>query len=181
MRYRENHLTTHLSIVVVLEIAAVIFVLFAIGCSKTSSDTVEPVLEPSGEIVSYSACKQEVAETLDTGELPSGTTCMTFNYDGESRLELTHVDLLANCCQTGLIGNITFDGTDIIITEAEKTDNGACRCICSYNMYFLISNIPPGNYHIKVNEFYQFEGYEGLEFDIVLAGKTSGSHCVNRP
>lgn len=181
MTYQKNYSKAYICIMAALEIAVFLFAAFVFGCNTSNSDTVEPVLAPKGVVTSYTECKQSMSQPDVLSEQTPGTTCITYNYDGESRLELTHVDLLANCCATDLLGAVTFEGSKILITEGERTDDGACRCVCSYDMNIVITDLPPGDYRIVVDENYMFDGYDDLAFNVSLATKTNGSFCVTRP
>lgn len=182
MSYLNQGSWTYLRLITMVWCAIILLACFIAGCSSNNSDTVQPVVSPDGVVVSYSGCKQsDAARPFDDASLTPGSTCLSYQYNGTTRLELTHFDLLANCCITGLKAHITCDGNNIIITESEVLDGSGCHCICAYDMNLLITDIPPGTYKITVNEFYQFEGYQKLEFTVTLSGQTANSFCVDRP
>jgi hypothetical protein len=137
-----------------------------------------PPCSPStGVLLNYDGCKEfQKGSVIDTST-PPDQDCMEYQYDGESILSLKHVNAGFNCCPE-IAANITIE--DNIITIEEIEISGECFCLCLFDVDYEISNLPPGEYTIKVNEVYLEEADEILEFTVDLTSSPSGTHCVYR-
>jgi len=72
-------------------------------------------------------------------------------------------------------------GAVITITENESLEpSGGCDCVCLFDVDYQISNLPPGEYVVTVDQLYLQPGAEILEFTVDLVSSPSGSHCVQR-
>jgi hypothetical protein len=149
--------------------------LFLAGCGKDK--TTEPIdSNPSGVLISATGCKDFVAAKVTIDGLPH-TDCMQYQYSADNILLLQHINAGFNCC-TDPAADITFEDNVITITESESGDY--CYCLCLVDLELKITNLPPGEYTIKVVEMYLEEGDELLEFTVDLADSASGSFCVQR-
>jgi hypothetical protein len=135
-----------------------------------------PCSPPTGILVNYYGCKEFQKGTV-IDSTPPDQDCIEYQYDGESVLQLKHVNAGFNCCPE-IAANITIEDNTITIEEIEIS--GECYCLCLFDVDYEISNLPPGVYTIKVNGLYLEEGDEPLEFTVDLASSPSGIFCVYR-
>jgi hypothetical protein len=132
----------------------------------------------SGGIIDASSCKSNFTEMAIARA--SSSDCIVYNYDGTGVLDIRHVDALLNCCPF-YWGNIAVDENIIEITECWTGD---CRCACTFDLDFRISNLSPGSYHIVFNldnyDWYHetHDVYLNFETDIDLIANPSDSVCV---
>ena len=105
--------------------------------------------------------------------------CIDYVYDGQSVLQLKHINAVFNCCPDSVGGDVQIDGHAITISEAEVLTM-PCDCICPFDVDYEITNLPPGMYTIRVNEVYTHQGMQLLEFTVDLSKATTGSYCVDR-
>ena len=61
--------------------------------------------------------------------------------------------------------------------EHENLEGGGCDCLCLYDIYYSIYNLPPGAYTVVIDELYS---EEDIVFDINLFSQPTGTYCVNR-
>jgi hypothetical protein len=154
--------------------------LLALVLAACSSGT-EPdqTASPVGELAKATGCK---AFTASTGgfTVPSEQDCIEYEYDGESILQLRHVNAGFNCCPDTLTAVFHIQVGSIIIDEAERLDSGGCHCLCLYDLDYEIRDLPPGEYAIRVNQPYLWAGADILEFTVDLTDEPSGFHCIER-
>ena len=135
-----------------------------------------PCSPPTGILVNYYGCKEfQKGTAIDS--TPPDQDCIEYQYDGESVLQLKHVNAGFNCCPE-IAANITIEDNTITIEEIEIS--GECYCLCLFDIDYEITNLPPGEYTIRVNGLYLEEGDEPLEFTVDLASSPSGIYCVYR-
>ena len=134
---------------------------------------------PVGTLVDYDGCKE-----FNKGNALNGTPpdqdCIEYQYDGASLLLLKHVNAGFNCCPDEILADITIEDNVITIDEDESLESGGCDCLCLFDVDYQISNLPPGEYTIRVNGLYLEEGDEILQFTVDLTSSPSGSFCVYR-
>ncbi len=134
--------------------------------------------EPIGSIVDVADC---MGMGKSRGKAAPDEDCIEFNYDGESKLNLKHINAGFNCCPLEVIADISIDGNLITITEDEIYDTlGPCACLCLFDVEYEIINLPPGNYDIKVFGMYLWEDDDSLVFSVNLGATPSGEYCVTR-
>ena len=134
---------------------------------------------PTGVIVNYDGCK-EFAKGTPGDDTPPDQDCIEYQYDGVSVLLLKHVNAGFNCCPDEILADITIEDNVITIDEDESLESGGCYCLCLFDVDYQISNLPPGEYTIRINGLYLEEGDEILQFTVDLASSPSGSFCVYR-
>jgi hypothetical protein len=130
-------------------------------------------------LLGYYGCK-EFQKDSPPDSTPPNQDCIEYQYDGEGMLLLKHVNSGFNCCPDDILAEITLVGNLITITEIEEPPGGWCDCICLFDVDYQISDLPPGEYTITVNQLYLQPGDEILEFTVDLTSATSGEYCVQR-
>jgi len=134
---------------------------------------------PSGILLDYSGCK-EFQKGTPIDSVSPDQDCVEYQYDGTSLLLLKHINAGFNCCPDEILADITIEGNIITIEEDESLESGGCFCLCLFNVDYQISNLPPGEYTIRVFGMYLQEGDEILQFTVDLASSPSGIFCVYR-
>jgi len=131
---------------------------------------------PTGVLIEYTGCKgfEGAAAAVDT---TSDQDCIEYHYDGESVLSIKHINAGFNCC-SDITAAISIEGNIITIEELEFGE--MCYCLCLFDVYYEISNLPSGEYRISVIEPYLSGGDEELDFTVDLLSSPSGIHCVDR-
>ena len=131
---------------------------------------------PYGSFDDYDGCKSFEKET-DT--VTSADDCILYEYDGQT-LSLKHVNAGFNCCVSTLGAHINIEDNTITLDEYEV--NPDCYCLCLYDLFYMIYNLPPGEYTIVVKEpyVYGYEGREEIEFTVNLEPGLNGGYCVER-
>jgi hypothetical protein len=133
-----------------------------------------------GVMLGYDGCK-EFQKGSPPDSTPPDQDCIEYQYDGEGILLLKHVNSGFNCCPDEILGEITLVGNIITITENESLEpSGGCDCLCLFDVDYQISDLPPGEYTITVDQLYLQPGAEILEFTVDLTSTSSGEYCVQR-
>ncbi len=65
---------------------------------------------------------------------------------GDALLVL-HTDYTWYCCLEASL-KVEFSGEDIYLYEVNR--DGICRCICTYNLWYVVPDIPPGTYTVHL-------------------------------
>jgi hypothetical protein len=133
--------------------------------------------KPVGSLVQATGCllTQEAHETAP----PRGMQdCIEFEYDTGGTLILRHRNAGFNCCPGTITADIEIFGHVIAITEHEE--QYGCRCLCLYNLDYMVEHLQPGEYEILVKELYTVEGDKPLSFTVNFLLSPSGSFCVDR-
>jgi len=139
-----------------------------------------PCSPPMGILLGYYGCK-EFQKWSPTNDTPPDQDCIEYQYDGTSVLLLKHVNAGFNCCPDEILADITIEDNTVTIEEDESLEiTGGCFCLCLFDVDYGISNLPSGEYTIRINGLYLEEGDEILEFTVDLASSPSGSFCVYR-
>ena len=156
-----------------LAIAALLFA--ACGDNSTGSGDSQ---SPAGRSIGFEGCKTfDSAQT--SGDDPTDQACLDYVYDGQSVLNMTHVNAIFNCCPDSVGGHVRVEDNTIIIDEAEWATM-PCDCICPFDVDYEIVGLSPSVYTIRVNEIYLRDGEDILEFTVDLSEDPSGSFCVAR-
>ncbi len=133
----------------------------------------------SGSLTGYDGCKTFM---LDKDSLDED--CLVYDYDGSGTLQLTHLNDIFNCCPDTLMADINIEGHVITIIETEDlSQGGGCDCTCLFDLYYEITNLPPDEYIIRVDNTYYYDWLcngEVIEFTVDLTTATSGYFCVDR-
>jgi hypothetical protein len=133
-----------------------------------------------GVMLGYFGCKQPAKVSLPDST-PPNQDCIQYQYDGAGILLLKHVNAGFNCCPDEILGDVTITGNHITLTETESLEpSGGCFCLCLFDVDYQISDLPPGEYTITVNQLYLQPGTQTLEFTVDLVSSPSGSYCVQR-
>ncbi len=128
------------------------------------------------EIDSISDCLNMGIEA-DIIDIPFNLDCIKWGYTSDKKLHFHHANAGFNCCPE-LDKTIEIHADTIVITEIELS--GDCDCLCLFDLYYTISNLRVGVYHIKVIEPYVEERDEPLEFTIDLRHNNDGDFCLER-
>ncbi len=135
--------------------------------------------DPYGELSGDSGCKARTS-FLEKETDPSGSSCISYVYDGNGLLFFDHVNAGFNCCQDMVYASISIDDGTITVSEGEDPEGGLCDCLCLFDLHFIVRNLEPGTWTIKFLEPYVGEGDEAIEFTVDLLIAPSGEHCVTR-
>lgn len=136
-----------------------------------------PCSSPSGRIIDYGGCKDFTTKD-DPGDDPF-YDCIEYQYDGGSTLLLTHFNSGFNCCPLELLADITISNNVITIVEDETFEFEPCPCLCLFDVYYEIINLPVGEYTIRIDGLNVYPE-EIMEFTIDLSTEPSGQFCVYR-
>lgn len=135
--------------------------------------------EPLGTLINSYGCKHSYSTASNDNSTlyKSNEDCIEYEYDGNNKLILKHINAGFNCCST-ITADIDIIEDTIIIKEREYGE--MCCCLCLYDLDYAIVNIKPKKYKIKVLELCVNEDDEKLEFYIDLSSSPSGKYCVKR-
>ncbi len=135
-----------------------------------------PIGPPSGNLVNIIGCY----ERGETG-VPPEEDCVEYNYDGSSTLLIRHINAGFNCCPLEIYSDIDIAGDDIEIQEFETFDTaGPCPCLCLYEVFYQINNLPPGQYTIEIKGQYLWPEDDYLNFTVDLSSVPVGEFCIYR-
>jgi hypothetical protein len=134
-----------------------------------------PIPDPSGTLVDYSGCKMFRPAGPDSFDY-SGKECIQYSYDNDFSLRFLHINACFNCCPGSIHGSVSIDGGTIAIRERQEI-NG-CRCMCLYDLDFLVYHVPPGVY--QVTAYWGDATEPSMQFFVDLSVPTSGIHCEER-
>jgi hypothetical protein len=137
----------------------------------------EPCFVPEGSLIGWYGCKSWSKSTPPESATPD-QDCLYWEYDGESVLQLIHVNAGANCCPDDIVAEITIESPEITIEEAEVLST-PCYCLCLFDVDYEILGLGPGEYTITILGMY-LGSMEPLQVTIDLAANPSGYFCVER-
>jgi len=162
-----------------LLISAILIVLIPAGCSKdTPSEPEQYEDNPVAGVVDYSGCKTD-KQAGKNPDVSSDQDCVEFIYDEtEETLELIHLNAGFNCCPGEITANITFNGDTISILEKES--EAACRCLCLFDISYMIEGVSSASYTIRISEPYINEDDKPVEFTVDLELEPAGKKCFLR-
>jgi hypothetical protein len=137
-------------------------------------------IEFSGHLSSYTGCKPTGGQGAG---LAATQECIEWSYDGESTLNIAHINAGFNCCPDSLVADIQISGDTISIDENEILVNG-CRCLCLFDLTLVVTGVAPGSYQIEISGPYMDDSdpeTRGMvEFTVDLSSDSAGSYCVER-
>ncbi|MCD6332634.1 MAG: hypothetical protein J7L89_05120 [Bacteroidales bacterium] len=148
-----------------------IFLLLAVtACQK------EIGFDPYIEMNHFSDCKNSPLKTH--GDYSSSQDCLTYQYDGDSTLQINHINSGFNCCP-GII-SVAFEqrGDTLLINESER--QSICDCDCLYDLNYTIHGLPPGSYVIFVQEPYVQPDCKKMMVPVDLKEQPIGEFCIER-
>ncbi len=129
-----------------LSIFSLIIFLFA-ACEKVEKEKPAPFMD------SFADVEECLSFPLLKGNQPDeNQSCIFYEYDGDSVLEITHYNAGFNCCPEKILTSFELRNDTIFIVEDDSLE--LCRCNCLFNVEMTIHNLPPGKYVIKVTETY---------------------------
>jgi hypothetical protein len=135
-----------------------------------------PLDPPSGSLVNIIDC-------FERGDVrvPPEEDCIEYNYDGTSTLLIRHINAGFNCCPLEIYSNISIAGDEIMIQEYETFDTaGPCACLCLFEVYYQIDNLPPGQYTIEIQGQYVDPADDFLNFTVDLRDTPIGEFSLYR-
>jgi hypothetical protein len=135
-----------------------------------------PMAPPYGNLVNIIDC-YERGET----RVPPEEDCIEYNYDGTSTLLIRHINAGFNCCPLDIYSYISIAGNQITIYEYETFDTaGPCPCMCLYEIYYEINNLPPGEYTIEIRGQCIWPDDDYLVYTTDLVSSPVGEYCLYR-
>jgi len=171
----------------VLLLGALPFLLLA-GCGTHISSHVDPTW-PVGEWLGHGECLPGTGENLASTDsrTPYDLDCLKWEYDGESFLEVRHVNAGFNCVPE-IEATMSLDpgsvpgGPSGTIEIFEHEISGIADCLCLFELEYTLSELPPGTYRVEVSEDPGCldEGDAPLEFTLELHSAEADSFCVGR-
>lgn len=143
-----------------------------------SDDSLRAVacLGSAGALVGSSGCVS-LRDTGRSNRNRLSEDCIEYEYLGDGRLLLNHLNTAFNCCPVFVAG-IVVDEDTITVTEDEIS--GDCDCTCLFDLSYEIVNLEFGIYQVTVNQEYLYGDDEPLDFTMNLFWSPSGLHCVER-
>lgn len=128
------------------------------------------------EIDSMSDCLN-TGLTTDITDVPFNLDCAKWIYTPDKCLHIHHANAGFNCCPV-IDKRIEVHADTITVTEIEVS--GDCDCLCLFDLYYTISNLRVGIYHVMIVEPYLQPGDTPLEFTIDLRQDREGEYCLER-
>lgn len=80
---------------------------------------------------------------------PLNMDCVVIDYGPSQTLAVRHYNTVFNCCPLEPFAEVVVDGNTINVMEYS---NGQCDCMCVFDIFYEIPNIPAGEYTIVVSE-----------------------------
>ncbi|MGQ9592495.1 MAG: hypothetical protein ACUVYA_19620 [Planctomycetota bacterium] len=145
-----------------------------LGCLRFGGPDCPPSPPPSGRLVSAAGCKSG-DEKGGLGGISSAEDCIEWSFEEDGTLRLRHVNACFNCCAIPA-AEVRIDGSAIEISESETYDPAPCRCLCLFDLELEITDLPPGEYTIRVEEVCG----PGMKFLAQLVPGTGDIHCEKR-
>ena len=136
-----------------------------------------PCGTPSGYLIDMGQCKPHKSGA-GTDSIGTGFDCVTYQYDGNGTLDLTHINAALNCCPEIGEAVITIEEGMIIIDETPI--DGVCDCICLFDLDYRIVNLPPGTYLLVFEENYLLPDDTALTCLLDLTTTYADTCCIDR-
>ncbi len=147
-------------------------ILILSGCTKED----EPSLDPYVSIYTDLECKDRGPLK---GDIPgSNQTCVKWDYDGDSTLNLIHYNSGFNCCPEEILIDFEISGDTIHITERDSMQQ--CRCNCLYDLELTIHHLEAKKYTLHFDEPFIIDPKQPLVFEIDLTQTSYGKFCEDR-
>ena len=134
------------------------------------------------KLASFSSCKRGTA-TENTNSLSKfhNDTIATYRHDRENKvLHIKLISLVGDCCGDGWVVNAATQDSTIVLIPTQ-TGEGACNCICSYDVKVDLTNIEPRLYHFVVRDdkfsIDLSESTEGIILDLPRGYYNRSSDC----
>ena len=136
---------------------------------------------PQGEISQASDCGgfESLRVPVYHDGLFDSNSCIFYNYTDNNVLQIMHTNAVLNCCPV-VTADITVNFNEIIIEEIDSLYMGGCDCICTYDIDYLINDLTPGTYTIKIIEPYLASGEDTLTGTMDLINEPEGTICAIR-
>ena len=105
--------------------------------------------------ISFTECKSHTDKTAKANPAWGDPDSVSVDY-ADGTAFITHYNLLVNCgfFQSGILVDISVDGSTITINEHENPDGPQADCMCTTDNSFHIDNIPPGTYTLVFTNWY---------------------------
>ncbi len=133
---------------------------------------------PEGEVTDYFGCKPAPSGG-DLGGPFQPPNCFQYEYDGEGKLVIDHINAILNCCLDSVSINVSMILDTLFIEEIEHAF-APCRCVCEFDVSYEINDLAPGHYVIQIIGPYELWEDEPLVLDVDFTVPASGMHCVDR-
>ena len=166
-------------------IAIACFILLCHSCSYETGNTIpegEPVVIPdlpNGADLYVSNCLQ--AFTTDSQPLREAVNdCIEYEYDGVSTLQIRHFNTAFNCSPDSIFATATIAADSIHIVETEILGEAVADCICLYDLYLNIRDLPPGEYYLSLDQRYLHFEADRFLLRLDLSEATSGRVSIPR-
>lgn len=145
-----------------------------ISCGRDEPEiTSDPYLE------SYADVEECLSFPPLKGSQPAqNQSCINYDYDGDSVLEIIHYNSAFNCCPEEVLTSFHLSNDTIYIAEDDAKE--LCRCNCLFNVEMTIHNLKPGQYVLVIDEIYVEDKDQLMIFDIDLKKKPAGQFCKFR-
>lgn len=131
---------------------------------------------PSGLLINYSECKIPDSKACPEGN-SSSEDCISYKYDGNGTLYLTHINSCFSLLPGELSALINISGDSILIEECESCSGSFETCF--YDLEYMVSNLEARIYTINVRSPYSSHD-SPLEFKIDLSKACDGCYSINR-
>lgn len=146
--------------------------LIVYACDREHAELPDPVLS------SYSDLQCKFTDP-EKGESPgSDQTCVSWTYNEEQTLLMTHFNSGFNCCPEAIITTMTVSNDTIYIIERDAEQ--LCRCNCLYDVDLEITDLPVGKYVIRFDEPFVTGPKQPLSFELDLKKQPEGKICQSR-
>lgn len=83
-----------------------------------------------------------------------------------SQLKVVHYNVVFNCCPEELIVECEKDGNTLYIVEKELKPG--CKCLCPYDLEFVINSLTAQTYTLKIKGYKPFDIQFNEFTDIVI-------------
>lgn len=150
----------------------VLIISLSFSCKREEPQELLPVLDSSCDLV----CKSNAP--LKGEEPDRNQSCVFWEYDGEGILTMTHFNAGFNCCPEAILTSMKINGDTLEITERDSMQ--LCRCNCLYDVDFVIRDLKPGKYVVRIHEPFVIEPLLPLTFTLDLEAQVAGKACDYR-
>ena len=131
-----------------------------------------------GKVTDYFGCKPAPSGG-DLGGPFQPPNCFQYEYDGEGKLVIDHINAILNCCIDSVSINVSMMSDTLFIEDIEHA-SAPCRCVCEFDVSYEINDLAPGQYVIQIVGPYELWEDEPLVLDVDFTVPASGMYCVDR-